>query len=128
MAKFFDKIGELAKTAADKTGDMIEQTRLNSKINAEEAAITKLKEQIGNYYWEKSLSGWEPEAGITGWLDGIQAAQQAIAATKAELTAMKPAAPSDPASAADSTVPCPACGKCNTPGTKFCSECGGKLP
>lgn len=128
MAKFFDKIGELAKTAADKTGDMIEQTRLNSKISAEETAITRLKEQIGNYYWEKSLSGWEPDAGITEWLDGIQAAQQAIAATKAELTAMKSAAPSGPAPAADSTAPCPACGKRNTPGTKFCSECGGKLP
>ncbi|MEP6849687.1 MAG: SPFH domain-containing protein [Acidobacteriota bacterium] len=29
--------------------------------------------------------------------------------------------------AAAATVPCPACGKANIPGAKFCAECGGKM-
>jgi dolichyl-phosphate-mannose-protein mannosyltransferase len=47
----------MAKNAADKTNDMIEVNRLNSKISAEKVKITDYKNTIGEYYWAKYNSG-----------------------------------------------------------------------
>ena len=127
MAKFFDKIGELAKTAADKTNDMIEQGRLNSKISAEEATIAGLKERIGNFYWERYSTGAQTEAEIHEWCEAIKVSQAAIAETKEELAALKGEPSPAAASQAAATVKCPACDAENPCGTKFCGSCGGKL-
>lgn len=51
MAKLFDKIGEIAKSAADKTNNMLEPNRLNSKISATQSTIAKLNAQMGNFYY-----------------------------------------------------------------------------
>ncbi|MEG1772556.1 MAG: zinc ribbon domain-containing protein [Clostridia bacterium] len=126
MAKFFDKIGELAKTAADKTNNMIEQGRLNSKISAEEATIAGLKERIGNFYSERYSTGAQTETEIHEWCEGIKASQAAIAAIRKEIAALKCEQSPAPASQAAASVKCPACGAENPCGTKFCGSCGGK--
>ena len=123
MANFLNKLGDMAKTAADKTGDMIEIGKLNAKISTEEAAIAKQKEQIGNFYWEQFLSGQEQPTPVTEWCQAIRASQEAIDALQAEISTLKGEPPMNTASAA----PCAACGTVNPPGTKFCGNCGGKL-
>lgn len=123
MANFLNKLGDMAKTAADKTGDMIEIGKLNAKISTEEAAIAKQKEQIGNFYWEQFLSGQEQPATVTEWCQAIRASQEAIDALQAEISTLKGEPPMNTTSAA----PCAACGTVNPPGTKFCGNCGGKL-
>ena len=40
---FLNKINEFAKTASDKTGDMIEITKLSAKISSEEKNIASIK-------------------------------------------------------------------------------------
>lgn len=128
MAKFFDKIGELAKTAADKTGDIIEQNRLGSKISAEEAAITELKAKIGNFYWEKFLTDGTADADILEWCEAIKTARETIVATQAEIQALKEEKPTETAAVQTSAeVSCPSCKTGNPVGTKFCKECGAKL-
>ncbi len=124
MAKFFDKIGEVAKSAADKTNDMLELNRLNAKIGAAESSIAKLKEQIGNFYWEKAAAGAQPDAEIVAWCESIQTAKEEIASLREAVTAIKGGAqpPEPPA-----LMKCPACGAENPTGTQFCSECGGKF-
>lgn len=123
MANFFDKIGEMAKTAADKTGDMIEIGKLNAKISAEESAIAKQKEQIGHFYWEQFLSGQALPAPVAEWCQAIKASQEAIDALQTEISALKGESPMNAAP----TAPCGACGTVNPLGTKFCGNCGGKL-
>ena len=123
MTSFFDKIGEMAKTAADKTGDMIEIGKLDAKISAEEETIAKQKEQIGNFYWEQFIAGQEQSAPVAEWCQAIKASQEAIDALQEEISALKGEPPMNTASAA----PCAACGTENPPGTKFCGNCGGKL-
>ena len=38
-----DKLGAIAKTAADKTGDVVETTKLNIKINEEKSKISSCR-------------------------------------------------------------------------------------
>lgn len=55
MAGFLDKVGSLAKTAADKTSDAIEVTKLNSKIAKEKDQIKMIKLEIA----ERFLAAYE---------------------------------------------------------------------
>jgi membrane protease subunit (stomatin/prohibitin family) len=130
---FFDKLNDFAKTVGDKAGEAIETTKLNSKINAEKSAIEVVLKKIGEYYYQKYQSGEslpEETAALCGEIDGhnaaINEAKAEIERIKAENAAANTPAPSS-APAAVGGIVCPACGKDNAPGTKFCQECGGKL-
>lgn len=141
MGSIFDKIGEFAKTAADKTNDLIEQTKLNSRISAEETAIAKFKEQIGNYYFDQFEAGKPAEGPTAEWYDGIKTAQSRIQEVNAEIEAMKAAqepkakeaaapAPEPPKGEQVTTTAaliCPTCGAENSLSAKFCATCGAKL-
>ena len=50
MAGFLDKVGSMAKTAADKTSDAIEVTKLNSKISKEKDKIKLIKIEIAEKF------------------------------------------------------------------------------
>lgn len=126
MANFLNKLGDMAKNAADKTGDLIEQGRLNSKISTEEATIVKLKEQIGNFYWERYASGVQTDAEIQERCEAIKTSQATIAAIRAEIDILK-GEQAVPTATPAAAVKCPACGAENPSGTKFCGECGMKL-
>lgn len=136
MANFFDKLGDLAKSAADKTNELIEQNKQNSKMNAEEAAITKFKEQIGNYYFEQFETGKIPEGPTVEWYDGIKASMAKIADLKAEILKMKEeqehpvpetAKPEGEQVESTAKVICSTCAAENALGAKFCATCGAKL-
>ena len=129
MANFLNKLGEMAKTAADKTGDMIEIGKLNAKISSEEDGIADLKAKIGHFYWEKYFSTKIADAQILEWCEAIQAAQELIEATRTEIQLLKEQKPinSPPITFQDTASKCPSCGTDNGVGTKFCSQCGNKL-
>lgn len=135
MANFFDKIGELAKSAADKTNELLEQNKLNSKINTEETAITKLKEEIGNYYFDQFESGVVPEGPVEEWYLAIKTAKAKIAEVQAEILKMKEAEHIAPETEkpqgeqvnSTAAVICPSCASENALGAKFCASCGAKL-
>ena len=136
MANFFDKLGDLAKSAAEKTTELIEQNKQNSIINAEEASIAKFKEQIGNYYFEQFENGKTPEGPTMEWYDGIKTSTAKIAELKAEILKMKEeqAHPgTEPEKAAGEQVEstakliCSTCAAENALGAKFCANCGAKL-
>lgn len=129
MAHFLNKLGEMAKTAADKTGDMIEIGKLSAEISSEENGIANLKGKIGDFYWQKYLSAKTAEAEILEWCEAIQAAQERIAATQAEIQLLKgqKTVNAPPVSPQNAISKCPNCGTENGVGTKFCSQCGNKL-
>ena len=55
MAGFLDKVGSMARTAADKTSDAIEVTKLNSKISKEKDQIKMIKIELA----ERFLAAYE---------------------------------------------------------------------
>lgn len=127
MANFFDKLGEMAKTAADKTGEMIEIGKLSAEISSAENDIADLMSKIGGFYWEKFLSTKTADTEILAWCEAIQAAQEHIEATRTEIQLLKGQKTTNAPSVAPQNVKCPNCGEENGVGTKFCSQCGNKL-
>lgn len=55
--EFFNRIGDFAKNVGDRTNDMLEIGKLNSRIHGEEDAIEQHFYDLGEYIWEKFESG-----------------------------------------------------------------------
>lgn len=121
MANFLNKLGDMAKNAADKTGDMIETGKLNAKISTEQAAIATIKQKIGGYYYERFGVDGEFPAEVSEMFQQIKLCEETIAALQGEIDNLKGEGPGEAAGK------CPACGAANSPGTKFCGACGEKL-
>lgn len=56
---FLDKLSDVAANLTDKAGDMVETTKLKSKISSEKKAIELELAQIGRIYYEKLKAGEE---------------------------------------------------------------------
>lgn len=118
---FFDKIGDFAKSVGDKTGGMIETTKIRDKIKAENDAIIELQKQIGELCWNKFESGVQFDEDINGLLEQIKAGYERIARYEEEIEAIAKA------SEAAGDLTCQSCGTVNPAGTNFCSTCGTKI-
>lgn len=55
--ELFDKMNELAKNAATKTGEVLEDTRLKTQILNDEKSIRELQAKIGSFYYKKFAAG-----------------------------------------------------------------------
>lgn len=125
---FFDKLNDLAKNVGDKANDAIETTKLNNKINTEKAAIAEEYKKIGEHYYTKYTAGETVDTEINEFIASIDSHKTVIMEVEMQIRALKQEATTPPAPvAAVGNIVCPACGKQNGPGTKFCCECGGKL-
>jgi hypothetical protein len=127
---FFDKLNELASQARDKTADVIETQKLNSKIGSEKSAISDVMKKIGEYYYGKYAAGEAADPAIAEMVTEIDAHIKAIQDVEAQLRAIKdeaPAQPSPQSQPAAQGKTCPACGAALKPDVRFCGECGAKL-
>lgn len=59
---FLEKLTDVAATLGDKAGDVVETTKLKSKIASEKKAIDLELAQIGRIYYEKLKAGEEVTA------------------------------------------------------------------
>lgn len=119
---FFNKIGEFAKSVGDKTGGMIEVTKLKGKIKEENDAILDLEQKIGALLWTRYYEGERFEDGINEILSHIEEGFGRVASYQEEIEAINKA---DQTQA--SMLICTNCESANTPDTRFCSSCGTKL-
>ena len=55
--ELFEKLNAFAKTAADKTNELVEDTRLKTQILHDEKSIRELEAKIGAYYYKKFAAG-----------------------------------------------------------------------
>ncbi len=131
----FDKIGDMARSAADKTNELLEVNRLNSRIATENARIGALKEKIGNHYWLKFQDDitLEPEiAQLCAEIKDLNSVVEQLSAQVAEIKnagaadTEKTSAPS-PSGAQNAQKFCPQCGTNLSADKKFCGTCGVKL-
>ena len=90
---FFDKLNDLAKSIGDKTEDTIEITKLNSKISSRGKEINRVKEKIGEYYYEKYSNGLQPDEDILALFKEIDDHNLVITESKAAIAAIN--APSE---------------------------------
>lgn len=55
--EFMDKVNAFAKAAADKTNEVIGDTRVKAQILSDEKSIRELEKKIGAYYYKKFAAG-----------------------------------------------------------------------
>ncbi|MBM6829503.1 zinc ribbon domain-containing protein [Anaerotignum lactatifermentans] len=86
---FLDKLGEFAKTAADKANDSLEINRINSDIVMEQGNIQVYQTDLGKYYWAKFVMGEKLDDEAMHICDKIVAAQDRIRELETEIEAIK---------------------------------------
>jgi uncharacterized small protein (DUF1192 family) len=133
----FDKLGDIARKIGDKANDMVETTKLSSKISSEKTAINDCMRQIGEYFYARHQAGEPDDPRVAELCAVIDEHNKTIADTQAEIARIQAENAAKAQAASEQTVQdaapavkgtcCPACGAANSPGTKFCQECGGKL-
>jgi uncharacterized OB-fold protein len=139
------KISSVTKNIGGKMSAAIETQKLNSKINAEKTAIDGVYKKLGEFYYQRYKSGEKMPDEASAFCAQIDGHNKAIDETKAEIERVNAKVEADAAVAAAASAPaasaaaasagaaaagiaCPSCGTANAPGTKFCRECGAKLP
>lgn len=118
---FFDKIGDFAKSVGDKTGGMIEITKLKGKIRVENDSIIGLQTQIGALFWSKYCDGAQFDEDVNQLLEQIKVGFDRIDELQEEIEAI------NRANQAAEGVNCITCGSANPQGTRFCGNCGTKV-
>lgn len=89
MANFMNKVGNMAKKAADKTGDMVEIGKLNTKILSQQKSISSLKEKIGEIVFEQYQQGEALPEGIEALCQQIEETKQTITTLQQEIQEIK---------------------------------------
>ncbi|MDO4261788.1 MAG: hypothetical protein Q4C82_06890 [Eubacteriales bacterium] len=69
--EFFDKVNELARAAADKTAEVVEDTRLKAQILSDEKSIRELEAKIGAYYYGKFAAGEPVDEAVREWCTAV---------------------------------------------------------
>lgn len=124
---FFDKLGEMAKNVGDKTGDMIEVGKLNSRVSEAEKRIVEKKREIGEYCWARYIANIQLDPEVAKLCAAIKEDEALIAKTQAEIRSIKADKAAAPVVVEAGLLRCQQCGTGNPEGTKFCQECGAKL-
>ena len=124
---FFDKLSEMAKNVGDKTGDMIEVTKLNSQISDAEKRIVDQKKAIGEYCWTQYIANVQLDPEVARMCAAIKEDEALIAKTQAEIRSIKADKAAAPVVVEAGLLRCQDCGTPNPEGTKFCQNCGTEL-
>lgn len=84
-----ETIEAIAKTVADKTGDVVETTTLSIKVNEEKNNIKKCMEQVGEIYYKKFEAGEAFDSEIMELFCQIKDAEDKIASYQAQKEMVK---------------------------------------
>ncbi|HHW48018.1 MAG TPA: zinc-ribbon domain-containing protein [Clostridiaceae bacterium] len=114
LEKFSRKITETAKAAAKKSGDLVEVTKLNMSISAEEDKIKKTFAEIGKLVYERYNKGESVPEGIEGFCEKIKGYEENIKEMKEKIYTLK------------NIKICPSCNAELEINANFCSKCGMK--
>jgi uncharacterized coiled-coil DUF342 family protein len=111
---FTKKVSETAKAAAKKSGDIVEMTKINMSIGAEEDKIKKAYAEIGKKIYELSASGAEIPESVKEQCDAINTYESTIEELKQKILEYK------------NIKVCASCGTELDLETVFCPKCGAK--
>ncbi len=130
-----NKLGEIVKSAAEKTEELtktlgekaeaaLEIQRLNSQVNKERSKISDTHKKIGEILWAKFEAGEEIPEEFKEHCTAISEALTKIDEHKVAISKIKATA----FAGEEPKTACPSCGAQVTLNSKFCGECGGKMP
>ncbi|MDR1028663.1 MAG: zinc ribbon domain-containing protein [Clostridiales Family XIII bacterium] len=113
----FDDVGKKITTtgnsALQKTKEMAETMKINSRISSEQAGIDSAYREIGRIYFEKF--GDNPDGSMEQYISSIRRANENIQAYRQNLIDIK------------GSVQCPSCGAEVDNRSKFCNVCGAEI-
>lgn len=110
------KVGDAAKTAAKKSGEIVEVTKLNRSISLNEEKINKLYVEIGKAFYLKHENGDSLEGDdLAAWCNQISELNKEIESFKEKILELK------------NIRICPNCKSEVGPDILFCPKCGTKL-
>lgn len=89
LMELLDKVNAFAKTAASKTGEVIEDTKLKTQIANDEKSIRELEAKIGAYYYKKFAAGEALDEEVSGFCTAISVHLSNIEEKKAALSSAK---------------------------------------
>lgn len=116
---FFDnigkKVGDIAQTAAKKSSDLVETTKINMNINSEEESIKNLYKEIGEVFYEKYGSNPGNDGVIVALCEKIRAHEETIKDLKEKSNEKK------------NINICPTCGDEVEKEKAFCGKCGADM-
>lgn len=75
----------ICKTAADKTNELVEDTRLKTQILHDEKSIRELEAKIGAYYYKKFAAGEAVDEAVSEYCTAISVHKANIEEKKAAL-------------------------------------------
>ncbi len=80
-----EKANAIAKAAADKTSEVVGDTKLKLQIMNDEKSIKELEAKIGAYYYGKFAAGQDIDEEVTQYCTAISVHKQNIKEKKAAL-------------------------------------------
>ena len=123
----FDKIGEMAKNVGDKTGDMIEVSKLNSQVSEADKRILEKKREIGEFCWGQYIANIQLDPEVAKLCAAIKEDEALIARMQADIRSIKADKAAAPVVVEAGLLRCQKCGEPNPEGTRFCQACGVRL-
>lgn len=87
--EFIDKVNMFAKTAAGKTNEVIEDTRLKAQILSDEKSVRELEAKIGAYYYKKFAAGEAVDEEVLSFCTAISVHKANMEEKKAALKSEK---------------------------------------
>lgn len=109
-----EKVGKTAKTAMQKSNELLESTKLSLKCNELQAEVEKKLQQIGQMVYDAQQGEGELS-------EDIQSLCEEIAATKREIEDLE-----ENIARLKRQKRCSQCGGKMAEDAKFCPECGAK--
>lgn len=127
---FLDKLSKITKDLTDKTTDMIEIGKLQSKISSEQGKITECKTKIGDSIFIQASNENVFSDDVQELIQEIKAAQSRIDELNESIQNIKASTETvEPTPSVTEVKPniCPGCQSVVADNTKFCPSCGTKV-
>ena len=115
IGKAKDEVSKYSRLAAQKTSNLLEQTKLTFASNDAENKVVELMSQIGEYVYSEHVGGAEFPEEIEQKLAAIDALKEEIAELKNKVAELK-----------EKTIGL-VCGEYNDRENVFCAKCGSRL-
>ena len=109
------KIGDVAQNAAKVSGELVEITKINVNIKAEEDNINKIYNEIGRYYFGQFEAGVQLDEFIMDHCHKIKGYELHINDLKEKIKEIK------------NIEICEVCGSETARTNTFCGKCGSKI-
>lgn len=114
-SKAKDNAEKIAKKVAQRTSNVINQTKLTFAVNEAQNKVKDAYSEIGKIMYKKHLDGLETDEIYSELLEKIDKLMDEISMLNDKIAELK------------NSLKCPECGAFNSVDSEYCSKCGAQL-